>query len=141
MSGMRFPRPLIRAALLMVIPAALFPAAAQTTQSVFTGGDAGEGLDLQGDVAFAWHLGGDPVIYQAGDALFKPDSSLTLTGADEVINEWAAADFGPSDNDQSLGLPALLRRSLTPPTCISASGFPRITHPVSSARDRARRCA
>ena len=85
------------------MPAALFPAAAQTTQSVFTGGDAGEGLDLQGDVAFAWHLGGDPVIYQAGDALFKPDSSLMLTGADEVINDWAAADFGPSDDDRSLG--------------------------------------
>lgn len=86
----------------MLMPAAVAPAAAQTTLGIFTGGDSGEGLDLQGAIVQAWHMGGNPFIHDVGEAQFRPDSGLTLTGADEAINDWAAIDFGPTSDDASL---------------------------------------
>ena len=88
----------------MQMLAANFPAAAQTTQGIITGGDAGEGLDLQGDIVLAYHMGGDASIYEVGEALFKPDSGLRLTGADGIIDNWAAPDFGPTFHDGNLAL-------------------------------------
>jgi VCBS repeat-containing protein len=78
----------------------------------FTGGDAGEGLDLTGNFAYALNLGGTPRVVQ--DLVFASASvsdlpgGVTTTGAPTNFNYSAAnggnnaADYGATASDDSL---------------------------------------
>lgn len=101
-SRMRRTSHLVRAVFFMLMAGAADSTVAQTTQGSFTGGDPRDGLDLQGNIVLAYHMGGATFPIDVGQAQFKPDSNLTLTGADEVINDWAALDFGPTADDANL---------------------------------------
>jgi hypothetical protein len=90
---------------------------------VFTGGDAGEGLDMQGDFAYAINVGG-PGDLMVGDAAFTDGSiagmeagsspGATINVANE-IPDWHAPEYGDSANDEALeGITASIRWN-TPP--------------------------
>ena len=72
---------------------------AQTTVGTFSGGDPGEGLDLQGVFPYAVNAnsGDGPVTIQ--DATFVPDPGLIT--ADNVTG-FGAPVYGPSADDASL---------------------------------------
>ena len=77
--------------------------------STFTGGDAGEGLDLQGSFAYAVNVGGNGAPGLIGNANFTTDSSagVSLTapgGAISTLDDWAAPSFGATPNDDRLEL-------------------------------------
>jgi hypothetical protein len=71
---------------------------------VFNGGDAGEGLDLDGTFQYAVDIGGNGG-HQVRDALFSSDSRGGFTvSASERNNPWGAAStFGDSEDDIALG--------------------------------------
>lgn len=66
----------------------------------FTGGDPGEGLDLQGHFTYAVNVGTAGPAGTAGDARFTPD---TVTGVQVIapneIPNWNAASYGATSND------------------------------------------
>lgn len=81
-------------------PAFIEPRWERTSVGVFTGGDAGEGLDLDGDFLHAVNVGGNAV-GRIRDADFTSPNvaGVTLTAV------WAgnhAREFGDSDNDNRL---------------------------------------
>ena len=72
-----------------------------TYTTVFSGGDLGEGLDLQGNFVAAVNVGG-PSGFSIGDANFTTDTGVT---AENHIPGWQATTFGggtPTANDQNL---------------------------------------
>jgi hypothetical protein len=77
---------------------------------VFTGGDPGEGLDLQGSFVAAVDVGGFGGV-QVGDAEFTDGSEVgiddspgvSITDANE-IPDWHLPDYGDSGNDDELEL-------------------------------------
>ena len=75
---------------------------AQTTIGVFTGGDLGEGLDLDGDFVYAVNARG-PAAGLVRDANFTDDlaAGVTLTAVNQILN-WTAPDFGATANDDNL---------------------------------------
>lgn len=74
-----------------------------TTVSVFTGGDVGEGLDLDGKILYAFNAGAPGAIGKARDAEFTADDApgITLRAAHDVA-AWATPDYGSSANDDVL---------------------------------------
>lgn len=68
----------------------------------FTGGDLGEGLDLDGDFLYAINMRG-PGDLQVRDALFTDDSveGFTFDQPNEILN-WHAPDYGGTTNDDNL---------------------------------------
>lgn len=71
----------------------------------FTGGDIGEGLDLDGVFAYAFYKadGGMPVTIR--DAAFTPDNAtpgLTLTGWPSFIDFWVFPNYGATPADGAL---------------------------------------
>ncbi len=82
---------------------------ASTQLGVIDGGDAGEGLDLQGEFIYALSFGADPSLsVQIGDATFLglvtdevPGANLT---AGNTIPNWYVVDYGESANDDNLEL-------------------------------------
>ncbi|MEX2213303.1 MAG: discoidin domain-containing protein [Phycisphaeraceae bacterium] len=71
--------------------------------STFTGGDPGDGLDLQGDFRYAVNVQG-PGGLQVGDALFTAEGSTPgyAQNAGAQIAAWANPSFGASTNDNNL---------------------------------------
>jgi hypothetical protein len=80
------------------------------TIGVFTGGDAGEGLDMSGNFAYAINVGG-PGGAVVGDATFTDGTiagmaggsspGATITVANEIA-EWHAPAYGDSANDDGI---------------------------------------
>lgn len=86
--------------------ASLAPATAWSaaTVSSFTGGDPGEGLDLQGNFAYAVNIGTPGAAGKVGDANFTADNALGVTvEAQNEIGGWATMALGTGDNDARLG--------------------------------------
>ena len=94
------PSGLIAAGLLVVATAA-----SAATVATFTGGDAGEGLDLQGNFTYAVNVGPSGPAGKIGDANFSADNvaGVTITANNNIATGgWLNADFGTSDNDNHL---------------------------------------
>jgi len=76
-----------------------------TTLGNFTGGDANEGLDLNGTFLYALNIGGDTPL-QVRDALFEPLLEAEVVGATLLaanhIPGWFAPVFGDSADDDNL---------------------------------------
>lgn len=67
------------------------------------GGDAGEGLDLEGNFLYAITVGGTAGAGQVGDANFTSDSVAGVNvEATDVIPTWGTLDFGDTLNDNNL---------------------------------------
>ncbi|MBL9138329.1 MAG: hypothetical protein JNK85_20840 [Verrucomicrobiales bacterium] len=82
-------------------PSTLFAA----TVGVFTGGDPGEGLDLQGNFTYAVNVGPSGPAGKVGDANFTADNTPGVTVIAEnniATGGWLTADFGTTSNDQGL---------------------------------------
>jgi hypothetical protein len=79
--------------------------AAPATVSTFTGGDPGEGLDLQGNFAYAINVGPNGAVGKVGDAAFLGDTvaGVNIT-AQNAYSGWHNAAYGNSTNDNSLEL-------------------------------------
>ena len=77
-------------------------AAPITTVGTFSGGDAGEGLDMQGTFDYAIDFRG-PGGVAVGDATFTNDSvaGLTLFAEHEIL-VWHIANYGATANDSAL---------------------------------------
>lgn len=76
------------------------------TISPFSGGDPGEGLDLQGNFPYAINIGPDGPAGKVGDADFTGDDTPgAFVEANNQIaaGGWSAMAFGTTDNDQRLG--------------------------------------
>jgi hypothetical protein len=72
-----------------------------TRTTVFSGGDTGEGLDLQGNFVAAVNVGG-PGGFNIGNAAFTSDTGVT---AENHIPGWQSSTFGggaPTANDTNL---------------------------------------
>lgn len=83
---------------LAVAPMAL----GQTTIGDFTGGDEGEGLDLDGWFAYAVAFGG-PAAGPVQDANFTDDSAPGVSvSAEFSITDWTSPNFGSTTNDDNL---------------------------------------
>lgn len=73
------------------------------TVGTFSGGDPGEGLDLQGNFTYAVNVGTTGPAGKVGDATFTSDNSAGVQViAQNEIAKWHAADFGSSPNDDHL---------------------------------------
>jgi hypothetical protein len=86
--------------------ACLAPASGRAAATVasFTGGDPGEGLDLQGNFAYAFNIGTPGAAGKVGDANFTADTTLGVTvEAQNEIGNWATMAMGTGDNDARLG--------------------------------------
>lgn len=72
--------------------------------SAFTGGDPGEGLDMEGDFLYAINLLGEGDL-TVGDATFTEDfiDGFTFDQPNEIL-DWHFADYGDSANDDALEL-------------------------------------
>jgi len=74
-----------------------------STVGVFTGGDAGEGLDLDGTFLYAFNFGSPGAIGKARDADFVADSAVGITYvAPNQIPSWSPPTYGDSTNDDVL---------------------------------------
>lgn len=72
--------------------------------SAITGGDPGEGLDLQGNFTYAFNIGTSGAAGKVGDADFGADDALGVSvDAQNEIGGWAAMNLGTSENDKRLG--------------------------------------
>ena len=77
------------------------------TVGIFTGGDPGEGLDLQGNFTYAVNVGPDGGVGMVGDAQFTGDNALgvTVVAQNQIANGgWGAVNYGESESDQNLSL-------------------------------------
>ncbi len=77
-----------------------------TSVGRFTGGDAGEGLDLDGDFLYAIHLGTTPAAGQIRDANFTEDAveGVTVLAQNTAVNWHPNPVFGDTPNDDVLEL-------------------------------------
>jgi len=76
-----------------------------TSVGVFTGGDAGEGLDLDGTAfIYAFSVGTQTAAGQVRDAIFTGETAdgVTIAQAAATIEGWFTADFGVTPNDDAL---------------------------------------
>jgi hypothetical protein len=73
------------------------------TAGTFSGGDPGEGLDLQGNFLHAFNVGSNGAAGKAGDADFTADNApgITVTAQNEIAN-WHQPDYGDTPNDEVL---------------------------------------
>lgn len=75
------------------------------TVGTFTGGDPGEGLDLQGVFAYAVNVGPSGAAGRVGDATFTADNApgVTVTANNAIATGgWGAVNYGETANDQNL---------------------------------------
>lgn len=78
-----------------------------TSLGVITGGDAGEGLDLDGKFLYALAIGANPALsVKVRDATFRGLVNSEVPGANLValnrIENWYRVDFGDTANDDNL---------------------------------------
>lgn len=79
--------------------------AAAPTVGIFTGGDPGEGLDLQGNFTYAVNVGPSGPAGKVGDADFTGDNAVGITvDAQNNIGTggWLTATLGDTANDDNL---------------------------------------
>lgn len=78
----------------------------KTTFSPFTGGDEGEGLDLDGNFLYAINVGPPDAVGQIRDALFTEDvvEGVTISGGFIAGNWHTGVSFGDTINDEILEL-------------------------------------
>src|SRR5262245_60988498 len=82
---------------------------ASTSIGIITGGDAGEGLDLDGNFAYAFSLGADTSqSVQVRDATFlgvldTDIPGVTVSAGNTILN-WYVINYGDSQNDDNLEL-------------------------------------
>ncbi len=71
------------------------------TLAGFTGGDADEGLDLQGNFRYAINIGTAGAAGKAGDADFTADNApgIKVTAANEIVAWGGRPEYGDSAND------------------------------------------
>ena len=75
-----------------------------STVGTFTGGDAGEGLDLDGTFAYAFNFGG-PASGAVRDANFVADTAAGISWvAPNQIPNWHAPAYGDTANDDGIEL-------------------------------------
>ncbi len=73
------------------------------SQRAFTGGDIGEGLDLDGTFLYAVNIGTNAAPGQIRDADFTSDSAPGVTySAANQINDWGSPSYGDTSNDDRL---------------------------------------
>ncbi len=87
------------------ILAASGAAAATATVGTFTGGDPGDGLDLEGNFTYAVNVGPSGGAGKVGDAIFTPDSisGVSVTAENNIGNgSWGTVAYGDTDNDKNL---------------------------------------
>lgn len=74
-----------------------------TTIGSFSGGDEGEGLDLQGVFVYAVNIGTPGEVGQAGDAYFTADNvdGFTINAVNQIPN-WHAPNYGDSPDDDAI---------------------------------------
>src|SRR5881396_1240621 len=80
---------------------------ASTSIGIITGGDAGEGLDLDGKFVYALSFGADPSLsVKVRDATFLGLYDVDVPGAtlvaQNVILNWYVVNYGDTENDQNL---------------------------------------
>jgi len=69
----------------------------------FTGGDAGEGLDLDGNFLYAVNVGTAGAVGKVRDADFTSDDAAGVNIiANNEIRGWHAAAYGDTDNDKNI---------------------------------------
>ncbi|HKS36994.1 MAG TPA: hypothetical protein VJW76_07385, partial [Verrucomicrobiae bacterium] len=78
---------------------------AAPTVGTFTGGDPGEGLDLQGNFTYAINVGFNGAVGKVGDATFLGDNvaGVNLTAQNQIAT-WHSAVYGNTTNDNNLEL-------------------------------------
>lgn len=79
--------------------------AATTTVGLFTGGDPGEGLDLQGNFTYAINIGPDGPAGKVGDANFSADNvaGVTIDAQNQIgLGAWLVSTYGDTANDDNL---------------------------------------
>jgi hypothetical protein len=77
--------------------------AAPAEVRAFTGGDPGEGLDLQGNFAYAINVGPNGAVGKVGDAVFLADDVAGVSiSAQNQIAGYHNAVYGDSANDNNL---------------------------------------
>lgn len=99
------PSSLCHAAVRVIVSLAVLCAgpASAATVSLVTGGDAGEGLDLEGNFLYALNVGPNGAVGKVGDADFTADNLTGMTiVASDAIGAWGALDFGETVNDNTL---------------------------------------
>lgn len=87
--------------LLVACGAAAGVASAQTTTGTFTGGDAGEGLDLDGTFVHAANVLGPPA-GQVRDANFNGETGVAFPNWTAQIANWIDTEYGSTTNDENL---------------------------------------
>lgn len=69
--------------------------ASAATVSIVTGGDPGEGLDLEGNFLYAFNVGPNGAAGRVGDADFTADTVTGVTvSASDAIAAWGTLDLG-----------------------------------------------
>ncbi|MBX3746801.1 MAG: hypothetical protein KF833_15940 [Verrucomicrobiae bacterium] len=80
-------------------------AALAATVGTFTGGDPGEGLDLEGTFTYAINVSPAAPAGRVGDANFTADnvSGVSITANNAIASGgWGGANYGDTDNDRNL---------------------------------------
>jgi hypothetical protein len=79
--------------------------AAPATVKTLTGGDPGEGLDLQGNFTYAVNVGPSGAAGKAGDADFTGDNvpGVTVSASQQIATGgWGAVNYGATDADRTI---------------------------------------
>lgn len=86
------------------------------TIGTFTGGDLGEGLDLQGNFLYAVNVGPNGAAGKVGDADFTADTVTGVTiDSRAAADGWAAPEYGDTPNDNTLEKVMRSIRHMWPP--------------------------
>ena len=90
----------------------------QATPGTFTGGDAGEGLDLQGNFLYAVNARG-PSVGLIQDANFTDEATagVTIASNNEILN-WHNPSYGDTTNDDRLEVVMQSIRWASAPTTV-----------------------
>ncbi len=97
--------PLFTSLLLLATALSSGYARAATTVGTFTGGDPGEGLDMQGNFTYAINVGPSGDAGRVGDAVLIADTAagVTINAVNSIGNGgWGACNYGDTDNDKNL---------------------------------------
>ncbi len=82
--------------------AAIFPLFS-TIATAFSGGDPGEGLDMEGNFLYGFNVGTPGAGGQVGDVVFSDDAAPGITlGTVNQISNWFAPEYGDTPNDDNL---------------------------------------
>jgi len=96
------------------------PTSHAATVGAFTGGDPGEGLDLQGYFTYAVNVGPSGFGGRVGDAVFTGDNTTGVSiSAVNEIDAWHTAAYGKTANDKNLEFVMRSIRWSAPPDLVT----------------------